>query len=219
MTQETQMDAAAAKKQKKQARIVIEMILGGLFGAGDMMLLAEVMPVELLDIWEFIALALATMIALVLVIILITAASRRLMIMRVFDGEADEAEIRSQRRNILYSGLSMAALIPPLTVLALPELVNRDLGMAIIVVSLMVMTGAGWVIWREQDELHRVAGLEGANVGLGVIFTGIFLWAALNILGYNVPFEPLPAVILTILATVVSSIIVAARRSLFSTSS
>lgn len=213
------MDAAAAKKQKKQARIVIEMILGGLFGAGGMMLLAEVMPIELLDIWEFLALALATMIALVLVILSITAASRRLMVIRVFDGEADETEIRSQRRNILFSGLSMAALIPPLYVLALPELVNRDVGMAIIVVSLSVMTAAGWVIWREQDELHRMAGLEGANVGLGVIFTGMFFWAALDILGYNVPFEPLPAVILTILATVVSSIIVAAKRSLFATSS
>ena len=213
------MDAAAAKKQKKQARIVIEMILGGLFGAGGMMLLTKVMPVELLDLWEFIALAFATMIALVLVIVLATAASRRLMIMRVFDGEADDAEIKSQRRNILYSALSMAALMPPLYVLALPETLNANAGLAIVVISLIVMTAAGWVIWRDQDELHRMAALEGANAGLGVIFAGLIIWAALDILGFGVPFEPLPAVILMILAVVISSIVVAARRSLFTTSS
>ncbi len=192
------------------------MILGGLFGAGGMLLLTKVMPVELLDPWEFMALALATMIALVLIIALATAASRRLMVVRVFDGEADDAEISTQRRAIMYSALSLGSMIPMLYVLALPEMVARDAGLAIVAISIVVMTASGWLIWREQDELHRVVALEGANVGLGVIFIGLVLWAALNILGYGVNFAPLPAVILTILATVASSLIVAARRAIFS---
>lgn len=216
MTQEIESHAAAAKQQKKRVRQVIEMVLGALFGAAGMMLLTRIMPVELLDLWEFIALTMAMMIALILVIVLVTAASRRLLVIRVFDGEADEAEIRSQRRNILFSAVSMAAMIPPLCILALPELIGREAGLAVVLFCMAVMTGAGWIMWREQDELHRMASLEGANIGLGIMFVGLMAWATLDVLDFGVPLQPLPVVVLMVLVVVMSSIIAAARRSIFS---
>ncbi len=209
------IDIQSKPKPKKTMRLAIEMLLGGAFGLSGMMMIDQYVALKSLSGWQLTAIALAAMIGMVMAIVFVTLASRRLMEIRMFDGEADAEEIAMQRRLTGYSVLSMMGLIPPLIILAQPQIIDPVLGLIVVIVSLFISSWFGWLSWKWQDELYRKAAMEGANLGLSIIFVGAIIWAALDLLGFGFAMEPLAVVVAILMITIMSSLIMAGRHAMF----
>lgn len=214
-------DQPESPNRNKATKIVIQMVVGAVVGFASVMALDRFVGLEnvehLLNGSEFAALLMAIIFALIGLTLLLTSASRKLFAMNPAYADTSEIEFRDMRPLLFWSAICLIVYAAALAVLALASAnaAGQQLPSFWAVVGAMVAQFAiTWHLWRRYDELYREITKDSCAVAFTVTEIMLFIWAAAEICGLGIVFDPLAVIVAMTAVYWVAAIWLTVRRGI-----
>ena len=196
------MNSMTEDKPAKWKRTGMQMLVGALVGGGVMAAVLAAAGSDLLDAMGpsrvalgAVGLVYALMAALVGFGLAAPRAGAKLL------NVADAEELREERRGMMRSTVTMAALGAALVLLALARgpcfaagVVPADVAMGVLLIVFAAGVVASWRWRNDFDELNHQLGLEGCFWAFCLSWVLLTLWGAADFLGWGAVLTPIDVV-------------------------
>lgn len=196
------MNSMTGDKPAKWKRMGVQMLVGALVGGGVMAAVLAAAGSDLLDAMGpsrvalgAVGLVYALMAALVGFGLAAPRAGAKLL------NVADAEELREERRGMMRSTVTMAALGAALVLLALARgpgfaagVVPASVAMGVLLIVFAAGVVASWRWRNDFDELNHQLGLEGCFWAFCLSWVLLTLWGAADFLGWGAVLTPIDVV-------------------------
>jgi hypothetical protein len=219
MTQELKKPASIWKK--RGTLLLVSGLIGMVLGFFTMTIMMQYLDVDaLLDrlsAWQFFALLISLVsLAMGAISALMSFSKTMYAAERQSEEPIEEPEFTSAQANMRMGALGLLALAVQLLAFAWPNASDGQhvLRLSIVIGTVFVQLWLNWVLWKNQDELHRRVTLEGSAIALFAIWLIATIWAALAQFGYVAAVDSIGLVVTITLACFIPTVWLAVKRGL-----